>query len=45
LIAKALLQEYNGGRALAFISRIDNKGPGAHQVREDRKLYNTDAEK
>jgi hypothetical protein len=34
-----------GGRILTFISRIDNKGPGAHGTREDHKFYNTDKEK
>ena len=30
---------------LTFISRLDNKGPGAHKVRENHKFYNTDKEK
>lgn len=42
--ATELLLE-TGGRILAFFSRIDNKGPGGHQPRDNHKFYNTDKEK
>lgn len=34
-----------GGWILAFISWIDNKGPGAHQDWDNQKAYNTEQEK
>ena len=33
-----------GGRVLAYISKVDNKGPGAYQPRDNPKSYTTDEE-
>lgn len=45
ILSSHQILEATGGRIIAFISRIDNKGPGAHAAWDQSNLYNTDNEK
>lgn len=49
MVAKDFLSEtgktmISGGRIMAYISKVDNKGPGAYTPRDNHKNYNSEQE-